>query len=109
MDFLNNINWTALLIVACFGASIVGLFAWAFSLLRGDKGALAETSTWSKVISGAREGQRRQDSQMAELHRLVSALDAKTPDQNESQKPDFSEKPGFAQQSDRNSKKSDDQ
>ena len=55
MDFLNNINWTALLIVVCFGGSIVGLFAWALSLLRGDKGALAETSTWSKALGrGAR-------------------------------------------------------
>jgi hypothetical protein len=80
MEFLNNVNWMALLIVACFGASIVGLFAWAFSLLRGDKGALAETSTWSKVVGGAREGQRRQDSQLAELHRLVSELESKKSD-----------------------------
>lgn len=80
MEFLNNINWTAVLIVACFGGSIVGLFAWALSLMRGDKGALAETSTWGKVLGGAREGQRRQDTQLAELHRLVSELDAKKTD-----------------------------
>ena len=80
MEFLKDINWTALLIVACFGASIVGLFAWALSVLRGDKGVLAETSTWSKVIGGAREGQRRQDTQLAELHRLVSELESKKND-----------------------------
>lgn len=77
MEFLNHINWTALLIVACFGGSIVGLFAWAFSLMRGDKSALAETSTWSKAVGGARAGQQQQDTQLAELHRLVSELDSK--------------------------------
>lgn len=80
MEFLKDVNWTALLIVACFGGSIVGLFAWAFSLMRGDKGALAETSTWSKVLGGAREGQRRQNAQLDELHRLVSNLEPKKND-----------------------------
>ena len=80
MEFLNNINWIALLIVACFGASIVGLFAWAFSIWRGDKSALAETTTWSRVMNGARDGQKRQDTQLAELHRLVSELDSKKTD-----------------------------
>ncbi len=80
MDFLNDINWMALLIVACLGGSVVGLFAWAFRLMRGDKGALAETSTWGKVLGGAREGQRRQDAQLDELHRLVSNLEPKKND-----------------------------
>jgi hypothetical protein len=74
MEFLNNVNWTALLIVACFAGFIAGLFAWAFSLLRGDKGAMAAASRWGKVLGGARDVQRQQEAQLDELHRLVSQL-----------------------------------
>ncbi len=62
------------LILGCLGALVLGLNLSLIGLLRHDKTVAEEASKWGKALRGGREGQKRQEAQIDELHRLVANL-----------------------------------
>jgi hypothetical protein len=66
-------NPRGLIIIACFGAMVVGLNLTLFGLLRGDKSVQREAAVWGKVLRGNQASQRQQ-AQLDELHQRVADL-----------------------------------
>ncbi len=67
-------NPRGLVILCCFGALVLSLNLSLFGLLRGDKRFQREASKWTQAIGGGREARKKQDSDAAELNRLVKQL-----------------------------------
>jgi len=69
-DWLTNPK--AVIVIFCIGALILGLNAPLLSLLLGNKAARRETPLWRQALRGGSGRQRQQDTQLDELHRIVS-------------------------------------
>ena len=69
-------NPRGLVILCCLGALVLSLNLSLFGLLRGDKRFQREASKWTLAIGGGREARKKQDSDAAELNRLVKQLKA---------------------------------
>jgi len=78
-------NPKAWLILGCLGALVLGLNLSLLGLLRHDKTVAEEASKWGKALRGGAEGQKQQNAQLDELHRLVANLHAKRPVSGDSQ------------------------
>lgn len=67
-------NPRGLAILCCFGALVLALNMTLVGLLRGDKRFYREASKWTQAFGGGRDERRRQESEAAELNRLVRQL-----------------------------------
>jgi hypothetical protein len=67
-------NPRGLVILCCFGALVLGLNMTLVSVLRGDKRFQREASKWTQAFGAGRDARQKQDTDAAELRRLVQQL-----------------------------------
>jgi hypothetical protein len=67
-------NPRGLVIICCFGALVLGLNMTLVGVLRGDKRFGREAAKWTQAFGGGRATRKQQDSDAAELNRLVRQL-----------------------------------